>query len=74
MEKSNLKFFCWTLMSFFCGGTVTTCAQCLPSMGTAANFAIYTASGAISNLTASSITGNIATNASSSKNLNFHNH
>ena len=63
MEKSNLKFFCWTLMSFFFGGTVTTCAQCLPSMGTAANFAIYTASGAISNLTASSITGNIATNA-----------
>ena len=63
MEKTNFNLFCWTIMSFFWGGLLTTSAQCLPSLGSASGFVIYTASGAISNLTTSTITGNIGTNA-----------
>lgn len=38
-------------------------AQCLPSLGSASNFTIFTAAGALSNVTASTIDGNIGTNA-----------
>lgn len=49
-------------MSLFLGIIIPSSAQCLPSLGAASGFTIFTSSGAVSNVTSSTITGNIGTN------------
>jgi hypothetical protein len=62
MEKTNLYLFCGLYMSLFFGVLTSSSAQCLPSLGTASGFTIFTNAGAVSNVTSSTITGNIGSN------------
>lgn len=63
MEKTNLYLFSGFFMSLFFGVITSSSAQCLPSLGAASGFAIFTNAGAVNNVTSSTITGNIGTNA-----------
>lgn len=62
MKKLNFNWFSGICMTLFLYPLLPTQAQCIPSLGTASNFAIFSSSGAISNVSTSTIGGNIGTN------------
>ncbi|MBP6754661.1 MAG: DUF3494 domain-containing protein [Bacteroidia bacterium] len=62
MEKLNFNWFSGIGMILFLYPLLPAQAQCTPSLGTASNFAIFSSSGAISNVSTSNIGGNIGTN------------
>ena len=63
MEKTNFNLFCGIFMSLFLGIIIPSSAQCLPSLGAASGFTMYTKAGAVSNTGISNITGDIGSNA-----------
>jgi Ice-binding-like/Putative metal-binding motif len=61
MKKITFKWFNGILLPFFLLPLLPSFAQCLPSIGNAANFTIFSGIGAISNVSNSNIIGNIGT-------------
>lgn len=62
MKKITFKWLSGFLLSFCLIPFMPTYAQCLPSIGAASNFALFTSSGAIDNVQTSTIDGSIGTN------------
>lgn len=62
MKNLNFNWLSGLFIILFVYPLLPTHAQCTPSLGTASNFAIFSSSGAISNVGVSSIGGNIGTN------------
>lgn len=55
------KAYC-VLMLLFCGSTIISYAQCIPSFGKASHFALFTVTGAVGSVGISNITGDIGNN------------
>lgn len=62
MKNLNFNWFSGRFTILFLYPLLTTQAQCIPSLGTASDFAIYTAGGAVANTAISNVNGNIGTN------------
>jgi hypothetical protein len=62
MKNLNFNWFSGIGMILFLYPILPVLAQCTPALGTASNFAIFSSSGAISNVSTSNIGGNIGTN------------
>jgi hypothetical protein len=62
MKNLNFNWFSGICMILFLYPLQSSQAQCTPALGTASNFAIFSSSGAISNVSTSNIGGNIGTN------------
>lgn len=62
MKNLNFNWLSGLFIILFIYPLLPTHAQCTPSLGTASNFAIFSSSGAISNVGVSNIGGNIGTN------------
>lgn len=62
MKKLDFNWFSGIFTILFLYPLLPAQAQCIPSLGTASNFAIYTAGGAVANTAISNINGDIGTN------------
>jgi Ice-binding-like/Putative metal-binding motif len=63
MKKVISKKLDWIVIVTFLIPLISLHSQCLPSLGSASDFTIFTAVGALSNTSSSTIEGNIGTNA-----------
>lgn len=63
MKKVIFKKLDWIVVVTFLIPLISLHSQCLPSLGSASDFTIFTAVGALSNTSSSTIEGNIGTNA-----------
>jgi hypothetical protein len=63
MKKVIFKKLDWIVILTFIVPLIPLHSQCLPSLGTASDFTIFTAVGALSNTSSSTIEGTIGTNA-----------
>ncbi len=62
MKNLNFNWLSGLFTILFVYPLLPTHAQCIPSLGTASGFAIYTAGGAVANTAISNVNGNIGTN------------
>lgn len=62
MKKITFKWFGGFLLPFFLVPLIPSFAQCLPSIGNAASFSIFTSSGNLDDVASSTIEGSIGTN------------
>jgi hypothetical protein len=62
MKKTKFSLVRTIFLTLFIGTLLPSYAQCIPSLGGASGFAIYTAGGAVANTAISTINGDIGTN------------
>lgn len=65
MKKTTFKWLNGIILPLFLLSFIPSFAQCLPSIGSAATFSVFTNSGGIGNVSSSVIDGNIGTNLGS---------